>query len=83
VVDLAPPRSEGRVIGAKEAAAGAGAALGPLTGGYIYEQFDPVWAFTLNGLLLLCTALLVLAWFRGKGKGKGKDKSKDKSKDKR
>ncbi len=63
VADLAPEGVMGRVIGAKEAAAGVGSALGPLVGGYIYEYVGQAMAFTANGLLLLCTAVLVLFWF--------------------
>ncbi len=64
VADLAPPEARGTVIGAKEGAAGVGAALGPLLGGYVYDHWAPEWAFALNGLLLLGTAVLVLVWFR-------------------
>ena len=64
VADLAPPEARGTVIGAKEGAAGVGAALGPLLGGYVYDQWAPEWAFALNGMLLLVTAGLTLLWFK-------------------
>jgi len=63
VADLAPAAARGRIMGAKEAASGVGAALGPLLGGYVYDAWAPTAAFTLNGLLLLLTALLALGWF--------------------
>ncbi len=64
VADLAPDALRGTVIGAKEGAAGLGAALGPLAGGYVYEHVSQPAAFVANGVLLWVTALLVLAWFR-------------------
>ena len=64
VADIAPPHLRGTVIGAKEAAAGIGAALGPLAGGYIYEYWAQEMAFVLNGVLLLVTSTLALRWFR-------------------
>lgn len=65
VADLAPDALRGTVMGTKEGAAGVGAALGPLVGGYIYEHWAQSAAFVVNGLLLWLTALLVLLWFRG------------------
>ena len=62
VADLAPEAARGRVIGAKEAAAGVGAALGPLVGGVIYEHAAPEAAFVLNGVLLLLCAVLAIRW---------------------
>ena len=64
IADLAPAALRGTVIGAKEAAAGVGAALGPLAGGYVYEHVAQPAAFVTNGVLLWLTAVLVLAWFR-------------------
>lgn len=63
IADMAPPRLRGTVLGAKEAAAGIGAALGPLAGGYIYEYWAQEMAFVSNGVLLLLTACLALLWF--------------------
>ncbi len=63
VADLSPDALRGTIIGAKEGAAGIGAALGPLVGGYIYEHWAQQAAFVTNGLLLWLTAILVLAWF--------------------
>ena len=64
VSDLADKDQRGRVIGAKEAAAGFGAALGPLVGGMIYEYITQEATFIINGLLLLITSGLTLYWFR-------------------
>ena len=63
VSDLAEPDQRGRFMGAKEAAAGVGAALGPLGGGFIFEHVSQEATFVVNGLLLLCTAVLTLFWF--------------------
>ena len=64
VADMAPPKLRGTVLGVKEAAAGVGAALGPLAGGYIYEYWAQEMAFVVNGVLLLLTAILALLWFK-------------------
>ena len=63
VADLAPADSRGRVIGTKEAAAGVGAALGPLVGGALYDNVAAWSAFVLNGALLLTAAVLAVIWF--------------------
>ena len=63
VADMAPEKLRGTILGAKEAAAGTGAALGPLAGGYIYEYWAQHMAFVVNGSLLLMTAVLALTWF--------------------
>ena len=64
VADMAPDHLRGTVLGAKEAAAGVGAALGPLAGGYIYEYWAQQMAFVVNGVILLITACLAAWWFR-------------------
>ena len=63
VADLSEAGNRGRVIGAKEAAAGFGAALGPLAGGFLYEYYATVAPFLFNGLILLATAALAWFWF--------------------
>jgi MFS family permease len=63
VSDLATAANRGRVMGAREAAAGIGAAIGPLVGGFIYDHLAHWVAFIANGVLLGCAALLVLLWF--------------------
>ena len=64
VADLAPADLRGSVIGAKEAAGGVGAALGPLLGGYVYEYWAQEGAFVMNGVILLGAAGLAMVWFR-------------------
>lgn len=66
VADLAPERIRGTVLGAKEAAAGVGAACGPLVGGYIYQYWAQEMAFITNGALLFMTAALAFFWFSGR-----------------
>ena len=63
VADLAPPSLRGTVLGAREAAAGFGAALGPLAGGFIYDNVSQAGTFVFNGLLLGVAAVLVVIWF--------------------
>ena len=68
VADMAPAELRGTVLGAKEAAAGIGAAMGPLAGGYIYEYWAQEMAFVSNGVLLLLTSFLAMLWFSNKSK---------------
>jgi MFS family permease len=63
VADMAPDSLRGTIIGAKEAAAGTGAALGPLFGGYIYDNWSQEMAFVVDGMLLLVVAALTIIWF--------------------
>jgi MFS family permease len=63
VADMAPDALRGTIIGAKEAAAGTGAALGPLFGGYIYDNWSQEMAFVIDGMLLLVVASLAISWF--------------------
>ena len=65
--DLAPEASRGAVMGAREASAGVGAALGPLAGGLVYEHVSPAFAFLANGVLLVLAAGLAWRWFRQGG----------------
>ena len=62
--DLAPEGSRGALMGAREASAGVGAALGPLAGGLVYEHVSPAYAFLANGALLIVAAGLAWRWFR-------------------
>jgi MFS family permease len=64
--DMTDMHNRGRIFGYKEAAAGVGAAFGPLTGGLIYEYLAAEMAFVTNGVLLMLAALLVWRWF-GRG----------------
>ena len=61
--DMTEEFNRGRIFGYKEAAAGVGAAFGPLTGGVIYEYLAAELAFAVNGVLLIVTATLVWHWF--------------------
>ena len=63
VADMAPENLRGTVIGAKEAAAGIGAACGPMIGGFIYDNWEHHMAFVINGVLLLLAATLTYRWF--------------------
>lgn len=63
VGDLSGTDDRGRLMGAKEAAAGIGAALGPLAGGFIYDYWAQEMAFVVNGLLLLLTSVMTWLWF--------------------
>jgi DHA1 family multidrug resistance protein-like MFS transporter len=63
VADLAPSSLRGTVLGAREAAAGFGAALGPLAGGFIYDNLSQAGTFVFNGVLLGVAAVLVVIWF--------------------
>ena len=63
VADLSDPRFRGRVMGLLEAFAGVGAACGPLVGGYLYDNWSAVAAFSSNGVILLMAAALTLFWF--------------------
>jgi MFS family permease len=63
VADMAPETLRGTIIGAKEAAAGVGAACGPMVGGLIYDNWAHEAAFVVNGILLLFAAGLAYWWF--------------------
>ena len=63
VADMAPETLRGAIIGAKEAASGAGAACGPMIGGLIYDNWESHVVFMVNGMLLLITAILAYWWF--------------------
>lgn len=71
VADLAEPAHFGRAMGLREGATGAGAALGPLFGGYLYETWTPTTAFLVNGIMLLVAAVLTLFVLRPIGKTGG------------
>ena len=63
VADMAPDALRGTIIGAQEAAAGIGAACGPLLGGYIYDNWEHHVVFIVNGILLIIAAILAYWWF--------------------
>ena len=63
VASFSDDTNRGRVMGAKEAAAGLGAALGPLLGGYLYDSVNSTAPFLFNAGLLLLVALIAVLWF--------------------
>ena len=64
VVDLAGADRRGTAFGYYTAAAGLGAVIGPLLGGWIYDTFTAAWAFRANALMLGLGALLILLLVR-------------------
>jgi len=66
VTDISPAHLRGTIMGIREGASGAGSALGPLVGGYIYEYWAKEMAFVSNGVLLIVVAILALFWFKQK-----------------
>lgn len=64
VVDLAGADRHGTAFGYFTAAAGLGAVIGPLLGGWIYDTFAATWAFRANAFMLGLGAVLILALVR-------------------
>lgn len=64
VVDIAGADRRGTAFGYYTAAAGLGAVIGPLLGGWIYDTFAAAWAFRANALLLGVGAVLILMLVR-------------------
>ena len=59
VADLTGGNQRGRAYGLSTLAAGLGATVGPLVGGWLYEALGPQAPFYANGIILaLCTLLL-------------------------
>jgi MFS family permease len=59
VADLTGGDQRGRAYGLYTLAAGLGATVGPLVGGWLYEALGPQAPFYANGMVLaLCTLLL-------------------------
>jgi len=63
ISDLAPRGGAGRVMGLMSTAQGAGAFLGPVVGGYLWDQ-DIHYPFYAAALLLTVTALVALLFIR-------------------
>ncbi len=57
-------RSRGRVMARFELVSGSAAAVGPLLGGWLYDNFDPRAPFLANSALLLVTAAAVVLLLR-------------------
>jgi DHA1 family multidrug resistance protein-like MFS transporter len=64
VVDIAGADRRGTAFGYYTAAAGLGAVVGPLLGGWIYDTFTASWAFRANALMLGVGAALILLLIR-------------------
>jgi MFS family permease len=64
VVDIAGAERRGTAFGYYTAAAGLGAVVGPLLGGWIYDTFTASWAFRANALMLGVGAALILLLIR-------------------
>jgi MFS transporter, DHA1 family, multidrug resistance protein len=64
VADLAGADRRGTAFGYYTAAAGLGAVVGPLLGGWIYDTFTAAWAFRANALMLGLGAALILILIR-------------------
>jgi MFS family permease len=62
VADLANEDQRGRVFGIYELVTGAGRSLGPLAGGFLYDNFSHELPFYLNGSILLLSAIWVLLY---------------------
>jgi len=64
VVEIAGADRRGTAFGYYTAAAGLGAVVGPLLGGWIYDTFTATWAFRANALMLGLGAALILLLIR-------------------
>jgi MFS family permease len=62
IADLSGTRTVGRTFGLAALAAGAGAALGPLAGGIIYDELGGDYLFYFAGVVLLAALILTLAF---------------------
>ena len=66
VGDLSHQDSRGRIFGIYQMSSGIGLSLGPLVGGWLYDTYGGAIPFTINGALLLSTAVFIaLALGRG------------------
>ena len=69
VGDLSPPGASGKTFGLAMLAAGAGASLGPLAGGAIYDGLGPAWLFYLAAILFGASAFWLMQRRRQSGSG--------------
>ncbi len=69
VGDLSHEDRRGRIFGMYQMFSGIGLSVGPLMGGWLYDTYGGAIPFTINGAILLSTALFIaLALSRGPGK---------------
>ncbi len=70
VGDLSHEDRRGRIFGIYQMSSGIGLSVGPLMGGWLYDTYGGAIPFTLNGAVLLSTALFIaLALGRGQVRG--------------
>lgn len=62
--ETAPPGQTGLIMGASETAQGAGLVIGPVLGGFLYDQFGPGTPFAASAVLLTAGTLLAIATLR-------------------
>jgi MFS family permease len=69
VGDLSHEDRRGRIFGIYQMFEGLGLSMGPLLGGWLYDTYGGAIPFTINGAILLSTALFIaLALSRGRRK---------------
>jgi DHA1 family multidrug resistance protein-like MFS transporter len=64
VADFAEEGERGRVFGIYELVTGIGRSLGPLVGGFVYDNYSHELPFYLNGGILVLSAIWVLLYLR-------------------
>jgi MFS family permease len=64
VADLAEEDQRGRVFGIYELVTGIGRSLGPLVGGFVYDNYGQELPFYLNGVILVLSAFWVLLYLK-------------------
>jgi len=64
VADIVGERTRGSTYGLYLTVASLGASIGPLLGGFLYDNFGHAVPFYLNGIILLIDALVVIILFR-------------------
>lgn len=65
--ETAPRGSTGMVMGASETAQGAGLVIGPVLGGFLYDQLGPRAPFISSAILLTAGTLLAILTLRRRG----------------
>jgi MFS family permease len=70
VGDLAKEDQRGRVFGIYELVTGIGRSLGPLAGGFVYDNYGQELPFYLNGGILVLSAMWVLLYLKPANQGR-------------